>query len=249
MPRMTRHPWHSRQDPEYIYIPLSSLPWTRETSLNKGIHSLARRLVHGLRDMSFNRVRQAKRFVVMTLAVALLLMVLVMMGVPTGVWVALHVAAAVVILLVAVLVYKGNAQRSRRSWNSLYFPATLREFRRRFPICTTRSMRCPCTAVPTATLPGRAATPSRATSGRRAGDRFVRPPRTCWRSTGSRCVWPTAVHPNVRLPRPPGTSMHHRSRSATDSRSPSPTSALRDGHGTPRRCTSKSMHAPRLAAP
>ncbi len=70
----------------------------------------------------FNRVRQAKRFVVMTLAVALLLMVLVLMGVPTAVWVGLHVAAAVVILLVAVLVYKGNAQRSRTRWDRIIFP-------------------------------------------------------------------------------------------------------------------------------
>jgi len=71
---------------------------------------------------SFNRVRQAKRFVVMTLAVALFLMVIVLMGAPRSVTVGLHVAAAVVILLVATLVYRGNAQRSRGNWNIVYHP-------------------------------------------------------------------------------------------------------------------------------
>ena len=78
----------------------------------------------GYRDalFRFNRVRQAKRFVVMTLAVALLLMVLVILGVPRRVAVGLHVAAGAVILLVATLVYKGNAQRSRKNWNVIYYP-------------------------------------------------------------------------------------------------------------------------------
>jgi hypothetical protein len=71
---------------------------------------------------TFNRVRQAKRFVVMTLAIALLLMVLLMMGMPARVVVGMHVAAAVAILVVAVLVYRGNAQRFRANWNQIYFP-------------------------------------------------------------------------------------------------------------------------------
>ena len=71
---------------------------------------------------AFNQVRQAKRFVVMTLAVALLLMVLVILGVPTRLWVGLHVAAAVVVLVVAVLVYRGNSQRFRRDWGKTYWP-------------------------------------------------------------------------------------------------------------------------------
>ena len=72
---------------------------------------------------TFNRVRQAKRFVVMALAIALLLMVLVLVGAPNNVVIGLHVAAAVVILVVALLVYKGNAMRFRQDWSKYYYPS------------------------------------------------------------------------------------------------------------------------------
>lgn len=71
---------------------------------------------------AFNRTRQAKRFVVMITAVALMLMVFTIMGLPTKHSIALHVVAGVIVLIVATLVYRGNAQRSRARWTQIYFP-------------------------------------------------------------------------------------------------------------------------------
>jgi hypothetical protein len=70
----------------------------------------------------FNRVRQSRRFVVMSLAIALCLMVATIMGMPANVSIGLHIAAGVIILVVATLVYKGNAQRSRARWTQIYWP-------------------------------------------------------------------------------------------------------------------------------
>ena len=100
---------------------------SRDDALRADLTAVSRRvnatdLMYRDALFSFNQVRQAKRFVVMTLAVALLLMVLVILGVPTRLWVGLHVAAAVIILVVAVLVYRGNSQRFRRDWGKTYWP-------------------------------------------------------------------------------------------------------------------------------
>jgi hypothetical protein len=70
----------------------------------------------------FNRVRQGKRFIILILAVSLCLMVMSILGMSAKVSIGLHIAAGVIVLIVATLVYKGNAQRSRRSWNQIYFP-------------------------------------------------------------------------------------------------------------------------------
>lgn len=71
---------------------------------------------------TFRRVRQAKRFIVMTLAVALVLMVIVMLRLPAGIVVGAHVAAAVGVGVVAVFALKGNAHRFRSNWDMTYFP-------------------------------------------------------------------------------------------------------------------------------
>ena len=69
----------------------------------------------------FNRVRQAKRFVIMSFVVALFLMVLLIAELPAH-WVLwAHIVAGAVILAVAALVHRGNSMRRRSNWNQRYF--------------------------------------------------------------------------------------------------------------------------------
>lgn len=69
----------------------------------------------------FNRVRQAKRFVIMSFVVGLFLMVLLMAKLPAH-WVLwAHIVAGAVILAVAALVHRGNSMRRRSNWNQRYF--------------------------------------------------------------------------------------------------------------------------------
>lgn len=105
----------------------SKLIESRDENLESDLATVSRRMYATdieYRDAVFthNRVRQAKRFVVMTLAMALLLMVVLIMGMPGKVVFGLHVAASVVLLTVATLVYKGNAMRFRKNWNQVYHP-------------------------------------------------------------------------------------------------------------------------------
>jgi hypothetical protein len=104
----------------------SKLIESREENLESDLATVSRRMYATdieYRDAVFshNRVRQAKRFVIMTLAIALLLMVVLIMGMPGKIVFGLHVAASVVLLTVAVLVYKGNAMRFRKNWNQVYY--------------------------------------------------------------------------------------------------------------------------------
>jgi hypothetical protein len=104
----------------------SKLIESRDENLESDLATVSRRMYATdieYRDAVFshNRVRQAKRFVVMTLAIALLLMVVLIMGMPGKIVFGLHVAASVVLLTVAVLVYKGNAMRFRKNWNQVYY--------------------------------------------------------------------------------------------------------------------------------
>lgn len=105
----------------------SKLIESRDENLESDLATVSRRMYATdieYRDAVFshNRVRQAKRFVVMTLAIALLLMVVLIMGMPGKVVFGLHIAASVVLLIVAILVYKGNAMRFRKNWNMVYYP-------------------------------------------------------------------------------------------------------------------------------
>ena len=104
----------------------SKLIESRDDTLESDLATVSRRMYATdieYRDAVFthNRVRQAKRFVIMTLAIALLLMVVLIMGMPGRIVFGLHVAASVVLLTVAVLVYKGNAMRFRKNWNQVYY--------------------------------------------------------------------------------------------------------------------------------
>lgn len=105
----------------------SKLIESRDENLESDLATVSRRMYATdieYRDAVFshNRVRQAKRFVVMTLAIALLLMVVLIMGMPGKIVFGLHILASVVLLVVAVLVYKGNAMRFRKNWNMHYYP-------------------------------------------------------------------------------------------------------------------------------
>jgi hypothetical protein len=104
----------------------SKLIESRDENLESDLATVSRRMYatdieYRAAVFAHNRVRQAKRFVVMTLAIALLLMVVLIMGMPGKIVFGLHVAASVVLLTVAVLVYKGNAMRFRKNWNQVYY--------------------------------------------------------------------------------------------------------------------------------
>ena len=71
----------------------------------------------------FNRLRQSKRFVIMSLVIALLLMTIVVMGWPMNMVITLHVLFAIVILATGYLVFRGNAQRMRKNFNKIYYPS------------------------------------------------------------------------------------------------------------------------------
>ena len=100
---------------------------TRNESLEADLAAVSQRvnatdIEYRSQLFAFNRMRQAKRFVVMVTAIALMLMVFTIMGLPAQQALALHVIAGVVVLIVATLVYRGNAQRSRARWTQIYWP-------------------------------------------------------------------------------------------------------------------------------
>lgn len=100
---------------------------SRNDSMKEELEAITRRVnatdVEYREDMYlFNRVRQAKRFVIMSFVVALLLMTVMVLGVPMNVIIGIHIFAAVIICITGVLVYRGNSQRMRKNFNQIYYP-------------------------------------------------------------------------------------------------------------------------------
>jgi hypothetical protein len=100
---------------------------SRNNAMTEELDAITRRVnatdVEYREDMYlFNRVRQIKRFVIMAFVVALLLMTVMVLGVPTNVVVGIHIFAAVIICITGILVYRGNTQRMRKNFHQIYYP-------------------------------------------------------------------------------------------------------------------------------
>ena len=100
---------------------------SRNNSMREELEAIRRRVsatdVEYREDMYlYNRALQSKRFVVMAYVVALLLMTVMVLGVPANIVVKMHVAAAVILCIAGVLVYRGNTQRMRKNFHQIYYP-------------------------------------------------------------------------------------------------------------------------------
>ena len=100
---------------------------SRNESMSEELHAITRRVnatdIEYREDMyMYNRVRQIKRFVIMSFVVALFLMSVTASGVSIATITRMHVFAAVIICITGVLVYRGNSQRMRKNFHQIYYP-------------------------------------------------------------------------------------------------------------------------------